>query len=48
MDLRAMAVLAAAINVERLAPAGERVARVTGAAAVGAALFLSARAAWRG
>ena len=30
MDLRAMAVVAAAITVERLAPAGERVARATG------------------
>jgi predicted metal-binding membrane protein len=48
MDLPAMAVVAAAINVERLAQSGERVARATGAAAVGAALFLIARAAWRG
>jgi len=39
MDLRAMAVVAAAITVERLAPAGERVARGTGAVAVGAGLF---------
>src|SRR5262249_53907731 len=31
MDLRAMVVVAAAIAVERLAPAGERVARATGA-----------------
>jgi predicted metal-binding membrane protein len=45
MDLRAMAVVAAAITVERLAPAGERVARGTGAVAVGAGLFLIARAA---
>jgi predicted metal-binding membrane protein len=45
MDLRAMAVVAAAIAVERLAPAGERVARVTGAVAVGAGLFLIAQAA---
>jgi predicted metal-binding membrane protein len=44
MDLRAMAVVAAAITVERLAPAGERVARATGAVAVGAGLFLIARA----
>jgi predicted metal-binding membrane protein len=29
-DLRAMAVVAAAITVERLVPAGERVARATG------------------
>ncbi len=48
MDLRAMAVVAAAINVERLAPAGERVARATGAVAVGAGLFLIARAAGLG
>ena len=45
MDLRAMAVVAAAITVERLAPAGERVARATGAIVVGAGLFLIARAA---
>ncbi|HEV8260010.1 MAG TPA: DUF2182 domain-containing protein, partial [Burkholderiales bacterium] len=48
MDLRAMAVVTAAITVERLAPAGERVARVTGAVAVGAGLFLIARAAGLG
>jgi predicted metal-binding membrane protein len=45
MDLRAMAVVAAAITVERLAPAGERVARATGAVVVAAGLFLIARAA---
>jgi len=45
MDLRAMAVVAAAITVERLAPAGERVARAIGAAIVGAGLVLIARAA---
>jgi predicted metal-binding membrane protein len=45
MDLRAMAVVAAAITIERLAPAGERVARAIGAVAVGAGLFLIARAA---
>ena len=45
MDLRAMAVVAAAITVERLAPAGERVAQVTGAVVVGTGLFLIARAA---
>jgi predicted metal-binding membrane protein len=38
MDLRAMAVVAAAITVERLAPAGERVARATGGVVVGAGL----------
>jgi len=45
MDLRAMAVVTAAITVERLAPAGERVARAIGAVVVGAGLFLIARAA---
>jgi len=48
MDLRAMAVVAAAITVERLAPAGERVARAIGAVVIGAALFLMARAAGLG
>jgi hypothetical protein len=48
MDLRAMAVVAATITVERLAPAGERVARATGAVVVGAGLFLIARAAGLG
>jgi predicted metal-binding membrane protein len=48
MDLRAMAVVAAAITVERLAPAGERVARAIGAVVVGAELFLIARAAGLG
>jgi predicted metal-binding membrane protein len=45
MDLRAMAVVAAAVTVERLAPAGERVARATGVIAVAAGLFLIAQAA---
>jgi predicted metal-binding membrane protein len=45
MDLRAMAVVTTAITVERLAPAGERVARAIGAVLVGAGLFLIARAA---
>jgi predicted metal-binding membrane protein len=48
MDLRAMAVVTAAITVERLAPAGERAARAIGAVAVGAGLFLLARAAGLG
>jgi len=48
MDLRAMAVVAAAITVERLAPAGERVARAIGVVVVGAGLFLIARAAGLG
>jgi predicted metal-binding membrane protein len=44
MDLSAMAVVAAALTAERLAPAGERVARATGMVAVGAGLLLIARA----
>jgi predicted metal-binding membrane protein len=48
MELRAMAVVAAAITVERLAPAGERVARAIGAVAVGVGLFLIAQAAGLG
>ena len=44
MDLRAMAVVTAAITAERLAPAGEQVARGIGAAAIGMGLFLVARA----
>jgi len=45
MDLRAMTLVAAAINVERLAPAGHRIARATGALAVLAGVLLLARAA---
>jgi len=48
MDLRAMAVVAAAITAERLAPAGKRVARATGAVVLGAGLFLIARTAGLG
>jgi predicted metal-binding membrane protein len=48
MDLRAMAVVAAAITVERLAPAGERVARAIGAVVVAAGLFLISLAAGLG
>jgi predicted metal-binding membrane protein len=44
MDLRAMGVVTAAVAAERLAPAGERVARVLGALGVLAGLFLIARA----
>ena len=44
MDLRAMAVVTAAITAERLAPAGEQVARAIGVAAVAMGLFLVARA----
>jgi hypothetical protein len=43
-----MAVVAAAITVERLTPAGERVARAIGAVVVGAAVLLIARAAGPG
>ena len=45
MDIRVMAVVTAAITVERLAPAGERVARAFGAVVALAGLFLVARAA---
>ncbi len=48
MDLRAMAVVGTAITIERLAPAGERVARATGVIAVGVGLLLIARAAGLG
>jgi predicted metal-binding membrane protein len=48
MDLRAMAVVTAAITVERLAPAGERVARAIGVVVIGAGLALIARAAGLG
>jgi predicted metal-binding membrane protein len=48
MDLRAMAVVTAAITLERVAPSGARVARVTGALALVAgavSLFLATRVA---
>jgi predicted metal-binding membrane protein len=48
MDLRAMAAVAAAITAERLAPAGERVARAIGVVVVGTELLLIARAAGLG
>jgi predicted metal-binding membrane protein len=44
MDLRAMAVVTAAITAERLAPAGERVAQAIGAVVIVAGLLLIARA----
>jgi predicted metal-binding membrane protein len=47
-DLCVMAVVAAAITAERLAPAGMRVARAIGAVVVGAGLFLIALAAGLG
>jgi predicted metal-binding membrane protein len=43
MDLRAMAVVTAAISAERLAPAGDRVARAIGVVVIGAGLFLITR-----
>ena len=45
MDLRAMAVVMAAITVERLAPGAKRVARAIGGVGVGVGLFLILRAA---
>jgi hypothetical protein len=45
MDLRAMAVVTAAITVERVVPDGERVARGIGVVAVVSGLWLVARAA---
>jgi predicted metal-binding membrane protein len=44
MDIRVMAVVAAAIAAERLAPAGEPTARAIGAAAAATGVFLIARA----
>jgi predicted metal-binding membrane protein len=44
MDLRTMALITAAITVERLVPGGERIARAIGAVIVAAGLFLIARA----
>jgi len=44
MDLRAMAVVTAAITIERLAPAGERVARAIGVVIACAGLVVLARA----
>ena len=48
MDLRAMAIVGAAITVERLAPAGEQVARAIGVVVVGMGLVQIARAAGLG
>jgi hypothetical protein len=48
MDLRAKAVVAAAITVERLAPRGERVVQTIGAVVIGAGLFLLVRVAGPG
>ena len=46
MDLGAMALVAAAITAERIAPAGVRVARAIGAVVIAAGLLLVADAAW--
>jgi predicted metal-binding membrane protein len=43
MDLVAMAVVAAAVTVERVLPAGERVARIMGVVIIAAGLLLIAR-----
>ncbi len=48
MDLRAMAVVAAAITLERLAPTAARSAQAIGIVAIGAGLVLLARAAGLG
>jgi len=48
IDLRVMAVVALAITVEHLAPAGEPIARAIGGVVVGAGLVLIARAAGLG
>jgi predicted metal-binding membrane protein len=45
MDLRAMAVVAAAITIERLAPARQRIALAIGVIVIGAGVFLIVRAA---
>jgi predicted metal-binding membrane protein len=44
MDLRVMAIVAAVITLERLAPGAEQIARVAGVVIIGAGLFLVARA----
>jgi predicted metal-binding membrane protein len=44
MDVRAMALVTAAISLERLAPGGERIARAVGAVIVAAGLLLIAHA----
>jgi predicted metal-binding membrane protein len=48
MTLPAMAVVTTAITLERLAPAGERVARAIGVVILGAGMFLIARACRQG
>jgi predicted metal-binding membrane protein len=48
MNLRAMALVTAAITAERLAPRGGQVARAIGAVVIGTGLFLFVRAVWVG
>jgi len=48
MDLRAMALITAAISAERLAPSGRRVSQGVGVLLTAAGLFLVARAGWLG
>lgn len=48
MDLRVMAAVTAAITAERLAPAGQRVARTFGAVTIAAGILLVARAITQG
>jgi len=48
MNVRLMTIMTAAITIERLAPAGERVARAIGVVIVAAGLLLIARAAGLG
>jgi len=43
MDLRAMAIVTAAITAERLAPASERVAQATGGVVIVAGVLLITR-----
>jgi len=45
MDLRAMAMVTAAVTAERIAPAGERVARAIGGVVIGSGLLVIARVA---
>ena len=44
MDLPAMVAVTAGITLERLAPAGDRIARAIGVIVIGAGLFLTLRA----
>jgi predicted metal-binding membrane protein len=45
MDIRVMATVTAAITIERLAPAGQRIARAIGVVTAAAGLLLIARTA---